>query len=75
MFNYTEWNIEVFGEMVDLTTITSTNLDQILGKFYAEATPKQSTKRKTKMTPECALEYKINSYKAIRSGINNHLHN
>ena len=24
-FNYKEWNIEVFGEMVDLTTITSTN--------------------------------------------------
>ena len=60
--------------MVDLTTITSTNLDQILGKFYAEATPKQSTKRKTEMTTECALEYNINSYKAIRSAINRHLH-
>ena len=31
-FNYTEWNIEVFGEMVDLTTITSTNLDEFLEK-------------------------------------------
>ena len=26
------------------------------------------------MTTECALEYNINSYKAIRSGINRHLH-
>ena len=41
--------------MVGLTTITSSNLDQILGKFYAEDTPKQSTKRKTEMTTECAL--------------------
>ena len=60
--------------MVDLMTITSTNLDQNIGKSYAEATPKQSTKRKTEMTTECALEYNINSYKAIRSGINRHLH-
>ena len=45
--------------MVDLTTITSTNLDQILGKVYAEATPKQSTKRKTEINTECALEYNI----------------
>ena len=26
------------------------------------------------MTTECALEYNINSYKAIRSAINRHLH-
>ena len=37
--------IEVFGEMVDLTTITFAYLDQILGKFYAQASPKQSTKK------------------------------
>ena len=49
----TEWSIEVFGEMVDLTTIKFTILDQTLGKFYAEST--QSTKRKTEMTTECAL--------------------
>ena len=60
--------------MIALTTITSTYLDQILRKFYAEGTPKQSTKRKTKMTTECALESNINSYNAIRSGINRHIH-
>ena len=43
--------------MIDLTTITSTNLDQVLGKFDAEATPKQSTKRKTEITTECALQH------------------
>ena len=52
--------------MVDLTTITSSNLDQALGKFYAEATPKQSIKRKIEMTTECALGDNINSYKASR---------
>ena len=26
------------------------------------------------MTTDCALEYNINFYKAIRSGINRHLH-
>ena len=46
--------IEVFGEMVDLTTITFANLVQILGKFYTQASPKQSTKRKTEMTIESA---------------------
>ena len=59
-------SIEVFGEMVNLTTITSNNLDQTLGKFYAESTPEQSTKRKTEMTTECDLEDNINSYKASR---------
>ena len=55
--------------MIDLTI----RFD-LIRTFYAEATPKQSTKRKTEMTTDCALEYNINFYKAIRSGINRHLH-
>ena len=43
--------------MIDMTTITANDLDQLLGKFYAEATQKQSTKREREMTTECTLEY------------------
>ena len=42
--------MEHLGEMVDLMTFTSNNLDHNIGKSYAEASPKQSTKRKTGLT-------------------------
>ena len=38
------------GKPVDFSTIPADELNVLLGKFYAEATPKSSDKRNRKMT-------------------------
>jgi len=57
----------------DFENISVVELDQRLGKFYAEAVPKQNENRSKQMSKEQASEYTQNSFKSIRSAINRHL--
>lgn len=57
----------------DFENISVVELDQRLGKFYAEAAPKQNENRSKHMSKEQASEYTQNSFKSIRSAINHHL--
>lgn len=57
----------------DFENISVVELDQRLGKFYAEAAPKQNENRSKQMSKEQASEYTQNSFKSIRSAINRHL--
>jgi hypothetical protein len=49
-FLFSEWSHEQNGKPVDFSTIPADELNVLLGKFYAEATPKSSDKRNRKMT-------------------------
>ncbi|CAC5385822.1 unnamed protein product [Mytilus coruscus] len=60
----TKWGVKVFQE----------ELNNVLGKFYAEATPKFSEKRGKEMSTAQSKEYHKNSMKNIWAAINRHIH-
>jgi hypothetical protein len=57
---------------LDFASISCSDLDQRLGKFYAEAAPNSNQSRAKQMAAEQANEYTKNSFKSIRSAINRH---
>ncbi|XP_062568618.1 uncharacterized protein LOC134230786 [Saccostrea cucullata] len=60
--------MESLGYLTDFETISASDLNTLLGRFYAEAC-KQSDKRK----PSQNMEYHKNSFKSIRSALNRYL--
>jgi hypothetical protein len=56
----------------NFASISCSDLDQRLVKFYAEAAPKPNQSRAKQMAAEQANEYMNNSFKFIRSSINRH---
>jgi hypothetical protein len=66
----------VYGSLdqtVDFETSQSDELNNLLGKFYAEAAPIFSKKR-SKETPQAqSQEYHKNAKKNIRAAINRHI--
>ncbi|KAL5022906.1 hypothetical protein ScPMuIL_002061 [Solemya velum] len=72
---FQDWSTEVLGSETNFQEVTEEELDKLLVRFYAEATPKQNEKRERKLGTENAAEYHKNSMKNIRSAINRHLKN
>jgi hypothetical protein len=64
--------LEALGCTTDFASISCSDLDQRLGKFYVEAAPKPNQSRAKQMAAEQANEYTKNSFKSIRSAINRH---
>ena len=57
---------------LDFARISCSDLNQRLGKCYAEAAPKPNQSMAKQMAAEQANEYTNNSFKSIRSAINRH---
>ncbi|KAL5018998.1 hypothetical protein ScPMuIL_004720 [Solemya velum] len=72
---FQDWSTEVLGSETNFQEVTEEELDKLLVRFYAEATPKQNEKRERKLGTENAAEYHKNTMKNIRSAINRHLKN
>ncbi|XP_033759587.1 uncharacterized protein LOC117341836 [Pecten maximus] len=67
------WSMEVSGKEVDMSTITAAELDEILSRFYCEATPKNVEKRTENLPSQQAQVYHKNSLINIRGAINRKL--
>ena len=65
--------METLNTTVDFQSISSDDLNNMLSKFYAEASPKSSEKREKELTEPLAQEYHKNSMKNIRAAINRHV--
>lgn len=66
----TDWHSETYGVPLDMTTVSSDELNMKLGKLYCEARPQTNgTTHKNKQLQE----YHKNSMKSIRAAINRHL--
>ncbi|XP_052105474.1 uncharacterized protein LOC127738312 [Mytilus californianus] len=71
---FQEWCMEALDQVLDFATTETEELNNVLGKFYAEATPKFSEKRGKEMSTAQSKEYHKNSMKNIRAAINRHIH-
>ncbi|CAC5412750.1 unnamed protein product [Mytilus coruscus] len=69
-----QWCMEALDQVLDFATTETEELNNVLGKFYAEATPKFSEKRGKEMSTAQSKEYHKNSMKNIRAAINRHIH-
>ena len=58
---------------IDFQTVSVGSLDDNLRQFYAEAQPKNLSKRALKMPENQAQEYHKNTLKSVRAAINRHL--
>ena len=65
--------MEALDQTVDFETIQSDELNNLLGKCYAESAPKFSEKRSKEMPQAQSQEYHKNSMKNIRAAINHHI--
>ncbi|CAC5424077.1 unnamed protein product [Mytilus coruscus] len=54
---FQEWCMEALDQILDFATTETEELNNVLGKFYAEATPKFSEKRGKEMSTAQSKEY------------------
>ncbi|CAC5365965.1 unnamed protein product [Mytilus coruscus] len=64
-----EWISEVIETEVDFALISSYNLNNKLGRFYAETAPQFAEKKEEDMASDQANKYHENSFKSITTGI------
>ena len=65
--------MEKLQTTIDFQTVSVGSLDDNLRQFYAEAQPKNLSKRALKMPENQAQEYHKNTLKSVRAAINRHL--
>ncbi|CAC5386248.1 unnamed protein product [Mytilus coruscus] len=66
--------MEALDQVLDLATTETEELNNVLGKFYAEATPKFSEKERQGNVNCPVKRVSQNSMKNIRAAINRHIH-
>ena len=65
--------MDIYGNPIDTASISAAELAEKLARFYCEAKPKDTDKRKEKMATNHAEEYHKNTLRNIRGAINRHL--
>lgn len=67
-----EWNLETYGNEIDLASVDPLTLANSLGRFYCEARPQPKKSKESESQNEEPLYHK-NSLINIRAAINRHL--
>lgn len=70
---FPDWHVGVYGNPLDVATVSEENLATVLRKFYCEAKPKQSDHRKKNLGENLAGTYHKNTMKNMRAAINRYL--